>query len=94
MKNAAKTELQESTSFAEPARTIPLDDWADVIVAGGGPAGGCAGINHQGAFKSVPEAMGCLASATDREYRPDPSAMTIYAPRYQDYLRLGASIGC
>ena len=38
--------------------------------------------------------MGCLASATDREYRPDPSATTLYAPRYQDYLWLGASIGC
>jgi hypothetical protein len=38
--------------------------------------------------------MGCLASATDRENRPDPSAMIFYAPLYQDYLRLGASIGC
>ena len=38
--------------------------------------------------------MGCLASATDREYRPDPSVTILYAPLYQDYLRLGASIGC
>lgn len=38
--------------------------------------------------------MGCLASAMDREYRPDPSVTILYAPLYQDYLRLGASIGC
>ena len=25
--------------FAEPAKTLPVDDWADVIVVGGGPAG-------------------------------------------------------
>ena len=30
--------------FLEAEREIPLDDWADVIVAGGGPAGVAAAV--------------------------------------------------
>ena len=36
---------ETSAPFAEPARTLPLDDWADVIVAGGGPAGVSAAVS-------------------------------------------------
>ena len=32
-------------AFAEPAQRIPVDDWADVIVAGGGPAGVAAAVS-------------------------------------------------
>ena len=45
-----------------------------------------------GVFTSVPEAMERLASATDREYRPDPDATALYERLYQDYLRLGAAV--
>ena len=49
-------------SFAEPARTIPLDDWADVIVAGGGPAGVAAAVSaaRAGARVRLFESHGCL----------------------------------
>lgn len=30
--------------LVEPSREIPLDDWADIIVVGGGPAGVCAAV--------------------------------------------------
>ena len=32
---------QPFSTFPEPARDLPLDAGADVIVCGGGPAGGC-----------------------------------------------------
>jgi len=49
-------------SFAEPARTIPVDDWADVIVAGGGPAGVSAAVSaaRAGAKVRLFELQGCL----------------------------------
>ncbi|MFM7399056.1 MAG: FAD-dependent oxidoreductase, partial [Verrucomicrobiota bacterium] len=31
-------------TFSEPARELPVDDWADVIVCGSGPAGVTAAI--------------------------------------------------
>jgi hypothetical protein len=30
-----------SATFTEPARELSVDDWADVIVCGAGPAGSC-----------------------------------------------------
>ena len=42
-----------------------------------------------GAFRDVPEAMGRLASGSDREYRPDPSATAVYSGLYEQYRALG-----
>ena len=49
-------------TFAEPARQLPVDDWADVIVAGGGPAGVAAAVNAARAGRKVRlfELQGCL----------------------------------
>ena len=48
--------------FAEPAKSIPVDDWADVIVVGGGPAGVPAAVAAARAGKKVRlfELQGCL----------------------------------
>ena len=48
--------------FAEPAREIPVDDWADVIVVGGGPAGVSAAVSAARAGSKVRlfELQGCL----------------------------------
>lgn len=48
--------------FSEPMRTLPVDDWADVIVCGGGPAGVAAATNAARAGKRVRlfELQGCL----------------------------------
>lgn len=48
--------------FAEPARDLPVDDWADVIVVGGGPAGVPAAVAAARAGKKVRlfELQGCL----------------------------------
>ncbi len=48
--------------FAEPAREIPVDDWADVIVCGGGPAGVAAAVAAARAGRKVRlfELRGCL----------------------------------
>ena len=48
--------------FAEPAKTLPVDDWADVIVVGGGPAGVPAAVAAARAGKKVHlfELQGCL----------------------------------
>jgi len=52
----------EAGRFAEPGRSLPVDDWADVIVCGGGPAGVAAAINAARAGKRVRlfELQGCL----------------------------------
>ena len=49
-------------AFAEPAQSIPVDDWADVIVAGGGPAGVAAAVSaaRTGAKVRLLELQGCL----------------------------------
>lgn len=49
-------------TFAEPARQLPVDDWADVIVAGGGPAGVAAAVNAARTGRKVRlfELQGCL----------------------------------
>ena len=49
-------------AFAEPAQRIPVDDWADVIVAGGGPAGVAAAVSaaRAGAKVRLLELQGCL----------------------------------
>ena len=49
-------------AFAEPARNIPVDDWADVIVVGGGPAGVSAAVSaaRAGAKVRLFELQGCL----------------------------------
>ena len=48
--------------FVEPARTLPVDAWADVIVAGGGPAGVAAAVAAARGGKRVRlfELQGCL----------------------------------
>lgn len=48
--------------FAEPGRELPVDDWADVIVCGGGPAGVAAAVAAARAGKKVRlfELRGCL----------------------------------
>ena len=48
--------------FREAARDVPLDDWADVIVAGGGPAGVAAAVAAaRGGLKvRLLELQGCL----------------------------------
>ena len=48
--------------FREKERDLPLDDWADVIVAGGGPAGVAAAVSAARAGKKVRlfELQGCL----------------------------------
>ncbi len=48
--------------YAEPAREIPCDDWADVIVVGGGPAGVAAAVNaaRSGAKTRLFELQGSL----------------------------------
>ena len=48
--------------FLEAEREIPLDDWADVIVAGGGPAGVAAAVAAARGGKKVRllELQGCL----------------------------------
>ena len=48
--------------FVEPAKSIPVDDWADVIVVGGGPAGVPAAVAAARAGKKVRlfELQGCL----------------------------------
>ena len=49
-------------AFSEPARALPVDDWADVIVAGGGPAGVAAAVAAArfGAKVRLLELQGCL----------------------------------
>lgn len=58
------TNLKETCDgvFQENARAIPLDDWADVIVAGGGPAGVAAAVSAARGGKKVSlfELQGCL----------------------------------
>lgn len=58
------TNLKETCDgvFQENARAIPLDDWADVIVAGGGPAGVAAAVSAARGGKKVRlfELQGCL----------------------------------
>lgn len=53
---------QRPPTFAEPARDIPVDDWADVIVVGGGPAGVSAAVSaaRAGAKVRLFELQGCL----------------------------------
>ena len=48
--------------FSEPARSLEVDDWADVIVVGGGPAGVPAAVAAARAGKKVRlfELQGCL----------------------------------
>lgn len=50
------------SAFNEPSRSLPLDDWADVVVAGGGPAGVAAAVSaaRAGAKVRLLEAQGCL----------------------------------
>ena len=40
-------------TFREKERAIPLDEWADVIVAGGGPAGIAAAVSAARAGKKA-----------------------------------------
>lgn len=49
-------------AFREPARDVPVDDWADVIVVGGGPAGVAAAVSAARAGRKVRlfELQGCL----------------------------------
>ena len=49
-------------TFREKERDIPVDEWADVIVAGGGPAGIAAAVSAARAGKKVRlfELQGCL----------------------------------
>ena len=42
-----------SARFVEPARALPVDDWADVIVCGGGPAGVAAAVAAARAGRKV-----------------------------------------
>lgn len=39
--------------FAEPGRDLPVDDWADVVVCGGGPAGVACAVNAARAGRKV-----------------------------------------
>ena len=53
---------QRPPTFAEPTRDIPVDDGADVIVVGGGPAGVSAAVSaaRAGAKVRLFELQGCL----------------------------------
>ena len=59
---AAGRTVSDGGKFVEPARELPVDDWADVIVAGGGPAGVAAAVAaaRAGAKVRLLELQGCL----------------------------------
>ena len=51
--NCRAADVKGGRGFTEPARDIPVDDWADVIVVGGGPAGVPAAVAAARAGKKV-----------------------------------------
>ena len=59
---ARAADAHAKDAFAEPAREIPVDSWADVIVVGGGPAGVSAAVSAARGGKKVRllELQGCL----------------------------------
>lgn len=58
----AQAQAGGQAGFVEPSRSLPVDDWADVIVCGGGPAGVAAATAAARAGKKVRlfELRGCL----------------------------------
>ena len=59
---AGGARAEARAGFMEPSRPLPVDDWADVIVCGGGPAGVAAATAVARAGKKVRlfELRGCL----------------------------------